>query len=211
MMDVGTQLVQAYLHVCGYFTATEYPLVESLGDQAPRTLTDIDMLAVRLARPVGNAARRARVSVTGPVVVEPDPALACPADGTDMIVAEIKQGRAQVNPGARNHKVLAAALTRFGCCAAAEAPGLVQTLLSRGRAQGETGHVIRMVLFASRGERAPGGWHWVHLDHVFRYLEDYLQQEQRVLGGVDLRDPALGWLSLLRKCELTLNAHGSAS
>lgn len=63
-----------------------------------------------------------------------------------------------------------------------------------------------MVLFASRGERAPPGWHWVHLDHVFRFLDNYLRVERGLLGAVDLKDRALSWLSLLAKCGLSLNA-----
>lgn len=90
-------------------------------------------------------------SVAAEVYIEYRPALAAPANGTDMMVAEIKQARAQVNPGSRNRQVLAAAMTRFGCCDANEAPSLVQALLQRGRAQGTTGHVLRMVLFAPRG------------------------------------------------------------
>jgi hypothetical protein len=206
-MDVSTSLVQAYLHVNGYFTAADYPLVESARNSSPRILTDIDMLAVRLARPTVTQAHRAEPGrrVSGPVAVNPDPALASPPDGTDMIVAEVKQGRAQVNPGSRNRHVLAAALTRFGCCESAAAPGLVEALLQDGCARDDTGHVIRMVLFASRGEWAPQGWHWVHLDHVFRFLDDYLRVERGVLSGVDLRDRALSWLSLMAKCGLSLN------
>lgn len=206
-MDVSTSLVQAYLHVNGYFTATDYPLVESTRGEPSRTLTDIDLLAVRLARPASAPANRTvgESPVKGPVTPEADPALECPDRGADMIVAEIKQGRARVNPGSRNRQVLAAALTRFGCCDAAEAASLVKALLQHGRAQGRAGHIIRMVLFASRGERAPRGWHWVHLEHVFRFLDEYLRQQQPVLGNVDLHDPALAWLSLLRKCELTLH------
>lgn len=205
MMDVSTSLVQAYLHVNGYFTATDYPLVESSRDQAPRTLTDIDMLAVRFGHaPVADHRRRRPDKVHGPVAAVTDPALASPDDRTDMIVAEVKQGKAQVNPGARNRHALAATLARFGCCSKDEAPSLVQALLQHGRAQGESNHVVRMVLFASSGERAPRGWHWVHLDHVFRFLDHYLRTEQSVLGHVDLHDPALAWLSLLHKCQLSL-------
>lgn len=212
-MDVSTSLVQAYLHVNGYFTATDYPLVESLRDQAPRTLTDIDMLAVRLHRyagpekHIGNAASKVR----GPLAPRADPALQCPDDRTDMIVAEVKQGRAQVNAGSRNRHVLAAALVRFGCCGEEEAPSLVQALLQHGRAQGKSEHIVRMVLFASSGARAPHGWHWIHLDHVFRFLDNHLRSEQSVLGQVDLHDPALAWLSLLHKCNLTLNTEAPHS
>jgi hypothetical protein len=206
MLDVATSLVQAYLHVNGYFTVTDYPLVESVPDSAPRTLTDIDMLAVRFGRPANSHNHRSTGSgkVTGPVAVETDPALECSDDRTDMIVAEVKQGRAQVNPGSRNRHALAAALARFGCCEATEAPNLVKALLQHGRAQGERGHVVRMVLFASRGERAPHGWHWVQLDHVLRFLDGYLRSETDPLGTVDVHDPALAWLSLLQKCDLTL-------
>lgn len=31
-----------------------------------------------------------------------------------------------------------------------------------------------------------------------------LREQHKVLDGVDLRDPALAWLSLLHKCELAL-------
>ncbi len=213
-MDVSTSLVQAYLHVNGYFTATDYPLVELQRGRAPRTLTDFDMLAVRFgtsADQLRQAEHRAGAErVKGPVSGRTDPVLGCSDDRTDMVVAEIKQGRAQVNPGARNRHALAAALARFGCCGLREAPGLVQALLQRGRAQGESQHVIRMVLFASRGEQAPRGWHWVHLDHVFRYLDSYLRQSRDVLGSVDLHDPALSWLALLHKCDLALHQEEAA-
>lgn len=207
-MDVSTSLVQAYLHVNGYFTATDYPLVESGRDQAPRTLTDIDLLAVRFGRSTQQRtpSRKHRGSVTGPVSADSDPALRCPDEQTDMIVAEVTQGRAQVNAGARNRHALAAAIARFGCCDANDAPGMVHTLLQRGHAQGSGDHTVRMVLFASSGERAPRGWHWVHLDHVFRFLDGYLRREQSTLGHVDLHDPALAWLTLLHKCHLELTS-----
>jgi hypothetical protein len=207
-MDVATSLVQAYLHVNGYFTATDYPIVEARRDLGSRTLTDVDMLAVRFSHPAHRSstqgARKGPARVSGPVATHPDPVLASPADRTDMIVAEVKQGRAQVNPAARNHQVLAAALARFGCCDAAEGPALVQALLQDGRARGGEGHEIRMVLFASRGDRAPRGWHWVHLDHVLLFLDDYLRSARDALGGLDLHDHALAWLALQHKCGLQL-------
>ncbi len=207
-MDVSTSLVQAYLHVNGYFTATDYPLVESLPDQGPRMLTDIDMLAIRLHHKAGlkGQGRNDSSKVRGPVTVQTDPELACPRDHTDMIVAEVKQGRAHVNPGSRNRQVLAAALVRFGCCGTEEATSLVKALLQHGRAQAIGGHIVRMVLFASSGMQAPRGWHWIHLDHVFLFLENFLRTEQNALGHVDLHDPALAWLSLLRKCDLSVTA-----
>jgi hypothetical protein len=207
-MDVSTQLVRAYLHVNGYFTATDYPLVESLHEGASRMITDVDMLAVRLQRSVNAESAthtsHGRNQIHGLMVSAPDTALGAPDEQTDMIIAEIKQGRAQVNPAAHKQRVVAAALTRFGCCGAGEAAALAETLLQKGRAQSGQGHVVRMILFASSGGRAPRGWHWIHIDHVFRFLDEYLLSEGRKLGGVDLHDPALAWLRLLHKSGLQL-------
>lgn len=214
-MDVSTSLVQAYLHINGYLTATDYPLIQSRHDQPSRTLTDVDMLAVRFGRHAepGPAPKLGKGTgvVSGPVVTQTDPELKCRDDQTDMIISEIKQGRAQVNPGSRNQQVLAATLIRFGCCNALEAPALVQKLLQNGRARAQAGHVLRMVLFASRGDHAPRGWHWVHIDHVLLYLDKYLREESNRLGGVDLHDPALSWLTLLQKCGLQLQSSRDSS
>lgn len=204
-MDVSTTLVKAYLQLNGYFTATEYPLIEHDRRRGSRPLTDIDLLAVRFDRGDGTRRRRSAPKVSGPVTERPDPALQCPDGNIDMIVGEIKQGRAQVNPAARKHRVLAGALARFGCCSADEAHAVVETLLRDGSARAAHGHTVRMVLFASRGERAPSGWHWIHLDQVFRFLDQYLRDAKATLRGVDFRDPALAWLSLLDKCDLRID------
>lgn len=209
-MDAATKLVQAYLHINGYFTAAEYPLVDLEQGELPRIVTDIDMLAVRFGRDTRATGKgksdKNRERIQGPMAVHTDPALKCREDHTDMIVAEIKQGRARVNPATRNPGVLGAALTRFGCCDVVEAPRLVKKLLRHGQAFDQKGHQIRMVLFASQGEHAPRGWHWVHLGKVFLFLDRYLRSERQDLEKVELLDPALGWLSLLQKCQLTLKS-----
>ncbi len=210
VMDVGTNLVAAYLNINGYFTASDYPLVESRRGNASRTFTDIDLLAVRFGRAgkqkASSAAAEGARKVEGPLSAISDPMLGCHDELTDMIVAEVKQGQARINPAASNPRTLEAALTRFGCCLVEEAPSLVQQLMRHGRAQGSSGHVMRMVLFASRGDHPPHGWHLVHLDHVFHYLDDYLRSNQDMLGVVDLHDPALSWLALLQKCNIELSS-----
>lgn len=214
-MDAATKLVQAYLHINGYFTAAEYPLVDLEQGEPPRIVTDIDMLAVRFGRNAKGTVKRKsdknREGIQGPMAVHTDPALKCREDHTDMIVAEIKQGRARVNSATRNPRVLGAALTRFGCCDAVEAPRLVKELLRHGQTLDQNKHQIRMVLFASRGEFAPKGWHWVHLDNVFMFLDRYLRTERQDLETVELLDPALGWLSLLQKCKLSLQSGESTT
>ena len=48
-MDTAVALVQAYLHVNGYFTVAEYPVLEAYRGEHARTVTDIDILAFRFA------------------------------------------------------------------------------------------------------------------------------------------------------------------
>ena len=208
-MDVSTELVQAYLHVNGYFTATDYPLLETRRRKPSRMVTDIDVLAVRFAQPHGKTehgpASTQSVGITGPVAQNIDPVLKSPVDRTDMIVAEVKQGLARVNPAARNKRTLVAALERFGCCDSDHAPDVVARLLADGSATSPDGHVVRMVLFASRGEGPPRGWHWLHLGHVVTYLSHYMQRREDLLKHADLHDRALNWLSLLQKCNLTVS------
>lgn len=204
MSDPATQLVRAYLHINGYFTATEYPLVEKRRGSAPRSVTDIDLLAIRYGHRTADAAALggSGQSIVGPVVESVDPILACDDPATDMILGEIKQGHAHVNAGARNLNALAATLYRFGCCPAGRATHMARQLVQRGSVTNDAGHRIRMVLFASRGESRPHGWHLVHLGHVFGFLQDYLQTEGAALSATQLLDPALGWLALLKKCDL---------
>ncbi len=203
-VDCGTELVQAYLQANGYFTVVDYPLVEFTEARPPRSVTDVDLLAVRFpghdSSHAGSAGRRVR----GPVASRPDPMLACPRDRTDMIVAEVKRGLARPNPASRNPKVLEAALTRFGCCNTEDSETVVRALLRNGSAVGSHGHIIRMVLFASHGEHAPAGWHLVYLADAILFLEKFLQHHRGQWQSADFHDPALAWLSLVHKCRLTL-------
>ena len=57
-MDTAVALVQAYLRVNGYFTVAEYPVLDATGPGGPRTITDLDILAVRLHRAPGPSTHR---------------------------------------------------------------------------------------------------------------------------------------------------------
>ena len=46
-MDNAVALVQAYLRLNGYFTVSEYPVVEELRHGGVRTMTDLDILGFR--------------------------------------------------------------------------------------------------------------------------------------------------------------------
>ena len=208
-MDTAVALVQAYLHVNGYFTVAEYPVLEAQrADHHVRTVTDLDVLAYRFPGAghylVGGGGHRPAAERS---ICAVDPVLASPADESDMIVGEVKEGPARLNRALRDPAVLEVALTRFGCCTAEEAPGLAQQLLKHGRAATGAGHVIRVVAFGDagpeQGRRAGRGpWHTVPMAHVVQFLQHYLREHWEVLRHAQVRDPAFAVLALLEKWGL---------
>ena len=146
-MDTAVGLVQSYLRVNGYFTVSEYPIVELREDF--QAASDVDILAFRFPGaerliPDGEGRGRARRSL-----FVTDLRLRAPSDRPDMIVGEVKEGLAEFNRSGRRPEVLAAALARFGCFRLEGAERLVDELLHEGRVVAPHGHVIRLVAFGS--------------------------------------------------------------
>ncbi len=205
-MDPSVALVQAYLHVNGYFTVAEYPVLEALRRARARSVTDLDMLAFRFPQAAHDVVRGRG---HGPLGVTPDPVLGAPVDRPDMIVGEIKEGAARFNPATRDPAVLEIALARFGCCSAEEMEPVVRSLLSRGRAETPAGHVVRMVAFGAAPEAAdPQRWTTVPMAHVVGFLRGYLEQHWDVLRHAQLREQGLSMLALLEKCRASRGARG---
>lgn len=145
-MDNAVALVRAYLHVNGYFTVTEYPVLEAISDHGYQMKTDLDVLAVRFP----GAGRRILQDNTRRF--EPDAALGVPTDDPDMIIGEVKEGWARLNENATDPGVLAAALVRFGCCNADAAPEMARHLAHRGHVEMPNGHRARLVVFAGKAD-----------------------------------------------------------
>ena len=197
-MDHAVALLQAYRHVNSYLTVTEYPVLETLR-HGYRTATDLDILAFRFpgAGRLVPASRQAEQSEDSHA---PDPMLGAAADQVDMLIGEVKEGRAQVNPAARDPEVLAAALARFGCCSAPEAVQVVRDLLRRGQATTPCGHRIRMIVFGSTTDPSVAPhWKLIPMGHVVEYLQSYLREHWDALGHTQFKDPALGFLLMLEK------------
>lgn len=198
-MDDAVGLVQVYLRLNGYFTVTEYPVVEALGGGGYRSATDLDILAVRFpgaGRPfaIGSRAREREF--------RPDPALGDDHGQVDMIIGEVKEGRADLNRGATRTAVLRGALARFGCCATDELPAVVEELLRRGHATTACGHRVRLVAFGSYlSNRGP--YDTILLGQVIDFLDDYIQANWALVGQAQFKDPAFNLLVTLRKARST--------
>ena len=202
-MDTAVALVESYLRINGYFTVSEYPVIEASHDGGYRTVTDLDILGLRLP----GAGRQVPQKQRNPGqlrIIPPDPELGTVNEHTDMIIGEVKEGHAELNRALSEPPVLREVLTRFGCCTPAEAERTVQELLRKGQAQTRCGHHVRLVAFGSL--RAGGGPRHtvITLGHIVTFLRDYIRRYWDVLHHADFKDPAFSLLVLLEKAELGL-------
>lgn len=170
-MDNAVALVQAYLHVNGYFTVAEYPVLESLSHGGYRSITDLDILAFRFA-----GAGRPMLSKRGKGAIQidqetygPDLALGVGADQTDILIGEVKEGSAELNTGIADPITMKVALARFGCCAPAEADEVAHILLKQGHVTLSSGHGLRIVAFGSVNETHPKPYLRISLGHVVTF------------------------------------------
>lgn len=199
-MGTAVALVQAYLQVNGYFTVTEYPVLEALHGDQVRTVTDLDMLAARFAAAGHDVVHGAGHRPLGRTSLVVDPVLGCPGGRADMIVGEVKEGKARLNPALRDPAVLEVALTRFGCCPADHAQWVTRELIKHGQVLEPAGHTIRMVAFGdSHGSGDQGPWHTVPMGHVVQFLQEYLREYWPVLRHAQLREPTFAVLALIEK------------
>lgn len=209
-MDNAVALVQAYLRVNGYFTVTEFPIVETGKSGLPRTATDIDVLAFRFPAAARLVPRHGRSSTRDVAFAEIDPSLGLRDGEADMLVGEVKEGKAVLNRGATEPAVLRAALTRFGCCSHEHAERLVAELMRKGTAQTEHGHRIRLAAFGStHGDGGARGCRVVLLSQVIAYLERYIDRHWDTLRLAEFKEPGLAFMGVLKKTGMTMHARGA--
>ena len=202
-MDTSVALVQAYLHVNGYFTVAEYPVLEAYRGDHARTVTDLDILAFRFVG-AGHEVIRGRQRESLEHGVSTDPLLRCPSDRPDMIVGEVKAGAARFNAAMREPAVLQVALRRFGCCAPEHVSEVTRQLLSHGHVSTPEGHSVRMVAFGDVDEREQStAWTTVSMRHVVQFLQRYLREHWEVLRHAQIRDDAFNVLALIEKWGVT--------
>ncbi len=195
-MDIAVALVQAYLRVNGYFTVAEYPVIEAVQRGKYRTVTDLDILAFRFP----NAGRLVPGAEEGQApFFEPDPLLGVSRKEADLIIGEVKEGRAELNHGAQDPNVMRVALRRFGCCGASEV-SVVDQLIRTGEAKLSSGYRVRLVAFGtSQSDQESPGFQVILLHQVMDFLQNYVKQHWKILKHGQFKDPALGFLLTLEK------------
>ncbi len=224
-MDSAVKLVEAYLQINGYFTVAEYPVIESTGKHHYRTTTDLDILAFRFP----GAGRIVKSSKAGAsTIFAPDPAPGIEGNISDMLIGEIKEGRAELNPNTRNPSVITTALARFGCCSIEDSESTVQQLIRKGEAMTHRNHRVRL-LASGFWLLASGFWllafgFWllafgsvdtpsrkyrtITMGHIVNFIESYLDEHWEILRTAQFKHPTLGLLMVIKKARANMNTAG---
>ncbi|MEZ5176676.1 MAG: hypothetical protein R2823_10840 [Acidimicrobiia bacterium] len=195
-MDTAVALVQTYLYMNGFFTVTEYPVLEQMDTAHPRTLTDVDVLAVRFP----GAGSISVDGSAGGIEVPPDPVLDPSDRMIDVIIGEVKEGAADLNRAARDPLVLRAAIGRVGKVEPGLADLLVGDIARTGTAIHPAGIRMRLMVFGSKAPMDPHPrYTWCSHGHIIRWMTDQLRNNWDVVKSVQSKNQALAFLLLHEK------------
>ncbi|MHC4512731.1 MAG: hypothetical protein ACYTGW_05425 [Planctomycetota bacterium] len=198
-MDTAVALVQAYLYANGYFTVTEYPVILEERDGVFGAVTDLDILAVRLPGAY-RLVPKMRGKGTEPLY-EVDPVLQPSDEHIDLLIGEVKEGKAELNRGARDHRVLRAVLPRFGAVAKQHSHEIVDELLQDGEALVPDGPRVRLVAFGSRVTPKRRRYAAITLGHIVDFMQSIADEHWDVFGHTQFKDPAIGFMMVLEKAR----------
>ena len=150
-MDTAVALVRSYLQANGFFTISEYPILESLSDQRTRTVTDVDVLGVRFPG-AGDSGSNASM---GGLRTPPHEALGLDDTRIEVIIGEVKEGAAILNRAATDRDVLLAIMRRLGRMEPEVAEEIVTELAESGESFHPAGIRVRLVVFSAKPPKHP--------------------------------------------------------
>ncbi len=196
--DPAIALVCSYLRINGYFTLTEFE-VSIATKHGYRSLTDLDVIAVRLPTLAERHRRSAGEQRTeGGIIVALDPALHVDESRVDVLFIEVKQGKAEFNPGMRNPLVLEAGLRRVGGSLGAPVDDVARHLVEHGEYVGGEQRV-RLLAIGSHGR--VGGGTTLHHRHLLAFVEHHVERYSEALKAMEMGDPVVGFIELIKKAQ----------
>ena len=199
-MDTAVGLVKTYLELCGYFVLAELPVRAAQG-RAYHDVTDLDIVAVRFPHPP--LALPERVTRPLEVFLGADPDLETFEAGVDVIIGEVKEGQARLNPALHRAETIAFALRRLGCCPEADIQAKARRIAQIGAFEmampGQMRCRVRLVVFAGHGHAPGSGVLTVSLGSCVQFITERLHEARDVLAGTQFKDPVLGILALQDK------------
>lgn len=196
-IDPAVSLVQAYLRLNGFFTVTEFPVMA----RSPRgtfSMTDIDILAVRFP----NAQHWIPGEGVPAAQLGRDRALEIDSQSMQLIIGEVKEGRAWINRGALRPRVLETVVRRFGCCE--ENPRKIAAqILDEGSVETTVNGMpcrVRLLVFGGvQDEHHPSKYTCIPLRHVIEYTNEYVSRYSDVFTSSEMKDEGLSLITLMAK------------
>ena len=137
-----------------------------------------------------------------------DPELGGSDEEMDVIIGEVKEGEAQLNPALLRAETVAFAIRRVGC------PVETVEMEARSIAEGGERHftlpgrircLVRVVAFAGQGEVGKPGIRTISLAHCADFITRRLVEAEDVLAGIQFKDPVLSFLALQLKLSRPRN------
>jgi len=206
-MDIGVDLVEAYLRLNGYFTITEFEVLRETTPGNYQTVTDVDMIAVRFPGPIYIADSHGEGE--SPALLVEDPVLDLEPDTVDVIIGEVKQGEAVFNPGLTDHHTLHTVLQRVAWLYDDDVHQVARDLekhLVCYQAEPPDRKVrTRLVAF---GRSPVNDIHTISLTHVFNTMIGQFEEYGDALRAAQFKNPAAALIRLLVKTgfEIKKNA-----
>ncbi len=207
-MDIGINLVESYLRLAGYLTLTEFEVQGRKDDGTYDTITDVDVVAVRFP---GN------VYVGDPhdpecgMLLIDDPELRLEEDCVDVIIGEVKQGEAAINPKLLDHRTLHAVLQRIAWLYAEDLEEVVAGLQKDGfHTSPSRGHGVVRTRIVAFGRAPESNLNTITHTHVITTLLSFFDQFEDAFRPLQFKDPAPAFLRLLTKIGFEVSKPESA-
>jgi len=203
-MDIAVNLVENYLRLTGYMTLSEFEVQRRDKKGRFKTVTDIDIMAIRFPGEIyiGDPHR----SDDCEMLLIDDPVLKLDDNTIDIIVGEVKQGQAELNPGIKDHGVLHSVLRRVEWLYDADLNDVIKGLQREGiyRTKGKGGAKVRTRLVAF-GRSHFSNINTIALSHIVETMLSFFEVHQDAFRPIQFREPAPAFLSLLLKAGFDVN------
>jgi hypothetical protein len=203
-MDIAVNLVENYLRLTGYMTLSEFEVQRRDKKGRFKTVTDIDVMGIRFPGDIYIGDPHAPADCE--MLLIDDPVLELEDDTIDVIVGEVKQGQAELNPGIKDHGVLHSVLRRVEWLYDVDINEVIDSLQREGisRAPGKGNAIVRTRLVAF-GRSHFSNVNTVALSHMVSTLLEFFEEHEDAFRPIQFREPAPAFLSLLLKSGFDVN------
>jgi hypothetical protein len=197
-MDIAVNLVENYLRLTGYMTLSEFEVQRRDKEGRFKAVTDIDIMGIRFPGDIyiGDPHKASDYEL----LLIDDPVLELDGDTIDVIIGEVKQGRAEFNPGIKDRGVLHSMLRRVEWLYDRGVDDVIDGVQRDGNhvATSRGGGQIRTRLVAF-GRSEYSNVNTVALSHIVSTLLDFFEQHEDAFRPIQFREPAPAFLRLLLK------------